>query len=93
MNIHRLMPTLGLLLVTTAHAAPPRQPTPDGEAVGVRTQAWLDLQRSGNAALAAPRPMPGEVADKVYQRWLDSHGRPIPEQFAREAFAGGSGGR
>lgn len=53
---------------------------------GTETRAWLELQRSGNAALGAPRPMSGEVADKVYERYLRSFGHPIPDTFNRERF-------
>lgn len=61
--------------------------------VGDDTRAWLELQASGNAAQAAPRPMPGEVADKVYQRYLDSFENRVPDSFDRESFvsSGGSG--
>jgi hypothetical protein len=60
---------------------------------GSETRVWLALQRSGNAALAAPRPTPGEVADKIYQRYLNSFATPIPASFTREQFvSGGSSG-
>lgn len=71
---------------------PPRLPS-DGAAVGERTRDWLDLQKSGAASVAEPQPIPGEVADKVYQRWVDSHARPIPEKFSREGISGGSAAR
>jgi hypothetical protein len=65
--------------------------------LGTEARAWTDLQKSGRASLGAVRPMPGEVADKVYDRYLQSFGRPIPETFERESFVGagrggGSGG-
>lgn len=61
--------------------------------VGIDTRAWLDLQNSGNASLGAIRPMPGEVADKVYQRYLDSFDNEIPDTYERESFvSSGSGG-
>lgn len=63
-----------------------------GGRVGDDTRVWLQLQGSGIAA-APERPMSGEVADKVYQRYVNSFGRPIPEHFQREsAVAGGSSG-
>jgi hypothetical protein len=86
-----------LLLLTVlaassaALATPPRLPATEG-AVGAEARAWLDLQKNGQAASAASRDQPGEVADKVYQRWLDSHDQPIPAQFGREGFAGGASG-
>jgi hypothetical protein len=60
--------------------------------VGDRTREWLELQTSGNASLGAVRPMPGEVADKVYQRYLDSFDQVIPSEFDREQFVSDSGG-
>ena len=58
--------------------------------LGGSTRQWLELQRNGNASIAAPRPMPGEVADKVYDRYVASFAHPIPETFSREQFVGGS---
>lgn len=61
--------------------------------VGADTRTWLELQNSGNASLGAVRPMPGEVADKVYQRYLDSFDNQIPDTYERESFvSSGSGG-
>ncbi len=59
--------------------------------VGERTREWLDLQTSGNASLGAVRPMPGEVADKVYQRYLKSFEQDLPTQFDREKFVSDGG--
>jgi len=61
-------------------------------AVGVETQAWLDLQTSNNAAIGAPEPLSGEVAARVYQRYLESFEYPIPETFERERFVEDGGG-
>lgn len=63
-------------------------------AFGSQTQALVDLQISNNAALGTARPMPGEVADQVYSRYVKSFSHPIPERFEREKFSnsGGSGG-
>ena len=60
--------------------------------LGDDTRAWLELQNSGNASLGAVRPMPGEVADKVYQRYLDSFDNEIPETYERESFVSSSTG-
>lgn len=60
--------------------------------VGDDTRAWLELQNSGNASLGVVRPMPGEVADKVYQRYLDSFDNEIPETYERESFVSSSSG-
>jgi hypothetical protein len=62
--------------------------------LGTEARAWTDLQKNGRASLGSVRPMPGEVADKVYDRYLQSFSHPIPEAFERESFvgSGGSGG-
>lgn len=54
--------------------------------VGDQARAWMDLQASGTEASEAERPITGEVAERVYQRYLDSFTHPIPRQFTREAF-------
>lgn len=87
-----LLILLSLSILAPALAAPPRLASEAGE-VGAESRAWLELQKSGKAASAAPRPQPGEVADKVYQRWLNSHDQPIPAQFNREGFSGGASGQ
>lgn len=56
------------------------------------TREWLDLQAAGTAASREARPMPGEVADAVYERYLNSFKHPIPEQFRRQSGGGDSGG-
>jgi hypothetical protein len=61
--------------------------------IGSQTRAWTDLQKSGIASTAAPRPMPGEAADKVYERYVNSFGHPIPETYTRESSSGSSGGQ
>lgn len=79
---------LAMLMVgQAAVASEPQQPR-----VGDDTRAWLQLQGSGNASTAAPRPMPGEVADKVYERYLESFENQIPDEFERETFVSGGGG-
>ncbi|ROH92981.1 DUF3613 domain-containing protein [Stagnimonas aquatica] len=76
-----------------------REPPAKAEAgsepvLGADSHAWIDLQASGSAAAGAVRPLPGEVADAIYQRYLDSFKHPIPEQFTRESAGsqGQSGG-
>lgn len=73
---------VALLVAMTAPA-----PAAEKQEIGAQTRQWLELQRSNNAALGAPRPMPGEVADEVYQRYLKSFTNPIPDQFERGSFA------
>lgn len=54
--------------------------------LGQETRAWTDLQRSNVAALGWARPLPGDAADKIYQRYQNSFGQPIPETFTRKSF-------
>lgn len=75
------------LLPLAAAAAEPKKP------LGDETKAWVDLQTSGQRASGAARPMPGEIADNVYQRYLDSFKQPIPAEFKRQSTdESGSGG-
>ncbi|TJY56705.1 DUF3613 domain-containing protein [Sinimarinibacterium sp. CAU 1509] len=76
------------LASATAWAADDAQALPQ---IGDSTRAWLELQSSGNASLGAVRPMPGEVAEKVYQRYLKSFEKEIPDKFDREQFVSSSG--
>lgn len=60
-------------------------------------QDWLELQKSGSAASATARPVPGEIADRTFQRYADSFSQPIPETLNRDEFisddSGGGGGK
>ena len=86
-----LLLSLSLPLSAVAQQQPP--PAEETEDAGMQTRSWVELQVSNNAALGAARPMPGEVADQVYQRYLKSFAHPIPEYFERDKFVqGGSGG-
>ncbi|MES2490304.1 MAG: DUF3613 domain-containing protein [Pseudomonadota bacterium] len=60
--------------------------------LGDEVHAWTDLQKSGAASNPTAQPMPGEIADKVYDRYLKTFDYPIPATFDRESFVGGSGG-
>lgn len=51
--------------------------------VGKITENALERQRSGVDA-APTRPMLKDVADRTYERYLESFTHPIPEQFERE---------
>lgn len=68
---------------------PPAEPAPVAAAPahGDESRAWLDLQASGNAASPTPASLPGEVADRVYARYLKSFEQPIPEHLEREKFS------
>ena len=56
------------------------------EPVGTKTNAWVQLQTSGTAASPVERTMPGDIADKTYDRYANSFTHPIPEKFEREKF-------
>ena len=58
---------------------------------GTEARAWTDLQKSGKSSVKESRPMPGEVADKAYDRYVKSFQHPIPETYSRESFVGGTG--
>jgi len=60
--------------------------------LGDEVHAWTDLQKSGAASNPTVQPMPGEIADKVYDRYLKTFEYPIPQAFDRESFVGGGGG-
>ncbi|MBI2383566.1 MAG: DUF3613 domain-containing protein [Gammaproteobacteria bacterium] len=63
-------------------AAQAAEPAP----LGRQTAKWLDLQRSNHAALGAARPLPGDAADRIYQRYLKSFSHPVPESYNRKRF-------
>jgi hypothetical protein len=56
------------------------QPAPR-PAFGSDTRAWLDLQSSNAQASVTSQTLPGPVMQKVYQRYVDSFARPIPDKF------------
>jgi len=63
--------------------------------LGDDVRAWTDLQKSGAASNKTVQPMPGEIADKVYDRYMKSFDYAIPQNFNRDKFiaGGGSGGQ
>ncbi len=66
-----------------------------GQGFGSQTRLWLATQTDGTYAVSDERPMPGEVATLVYQRYLKSFTHPIPERYESDSFktsGGGSGG-
>jgi hypothetical protein len=52
--------------------------------LGADTRAWLELQRSGRSA-APERSLPGPVASRIYDRYLNSFEHPVPDQFERDS--------
>lgn len=74
---------------STASAAAPAA----GQGFGSQTRYWLNTQTSGTNSVTDARPMPGEVATMVYQRYLNSFTHPIPERYEADTFSTqGSGG-
>lgn len=70
-----------LLLVPLLASA--QEPAASGPAAtGAQTAQWLELQKSGTQAEGEARPMTGDVADAVYQRYLESFKHPIPESLS-----------
>jgi hypothetical protein len=84
MNIRLL--AVAVLVVTGSVRAAEEAP------IGPETRAWVDLQTSNTAASPVARPMPGDIAEKVYQRHADSFAQPIPESLGRDSFVGGGDG-
>lgn len=88
----KIFPLL-LLMLAPALSAQTTARSADAPKSGDQTRAWIELQASGKAAApgvqSVSKPVPGEVADKVYQRYVDSFGQPLPESYSRESFASG----
>lgn len=60
--------------------------------VGTQTRALLDLQTSNSVASPVPRPLPGDIADRTYERYAKSFAKPIPDELGRDSFVEGGGG-
>lgn len=76
-----LMPILAAALV-----GPGSLMAEDGPEVGQKTRDLVDLQISGTAASPAPRPLPGDIAERIYDRYAESFSQPVPDNFSRETF-------
>ncbi|MDP3294125.1 MAG: DUF3613 domain-containing protein [Nevskia sp.] len=85
-----LAPVMMLALTAGSAAAEESSTAANGEAAatgfGSMTRDWTRLQTSGSAASRIARPMPGDAATNVYQRYADSFKHPIPEKFERDSF-------
>jgi len=57
-----------------------------GQGFGSQTRYWLATQASGANAVSDPRPMSGEAATLVYQRYLKSFTHEIPERYESDSF-------
>lgn len=53
----------------------------------------LGLSAGAPTRAAAERPLPGEMADRSYQRYVDTFSKPIPDTLAREGFLSEGGGK
>lgn len=93
-------PRAGLAVLLLAAALPGAAQEPvagapvsaTGAPLGAESQAWLQLQQSGTEASGAARPLPGEIADNIYQRYADSFKLPIPAEFKRQSTGSGDNG-
>lgn len=85
---------LAALLLAAVLPATAQEPTATAPIapLGAESQAWVQLQQSGSEASAVARPMPGEIADNVYQRYVDSFKQPIPAEFKRQSTGGSESG-
>lgn len=93
MNVRPLAVALLLMALPGVLAAQEQRGGDPSEAVGPETRTWVDLQASGAAASPVARPMPGDIAERVYKRHADSFAHPIPEELGRESFVSEGGGK
>lgn len=77
------VPMMLAALCASCYASASDDPPP----VGTDTREWVQLQKS-ETNKAPARGLPGEAADRVYQRYLQSFTRPIPERFERDRVNG-----
>lgn len=61
--------------------------------VGDATQDLLAWQRSGVIASSTPRPIPGAIAYRSYERYLKSFEYPIPERLNSSVKTQSGGGK
>lgn len=78
---------------SAAGAAPALTALSPAVAVGPAVRSWMALQRSGAQASTVERALPGEIAERSYQRYAKSFEQPIPETFEREQFGQRGGSR
>lgn len=60
--------------------------------VGEATYGLLALQASGASASRTPRPVTGDIAARIYPRYLKSFEYPIPEKFGATVKSPGLNG-
>ncbi len=59
---------------------------------GGETDVWMAMQLNPAYTANDSRPIPGEVANRTFVRYLGSFTHPIPEQFERQSFSGSGAG-
>ena len=77
---------------SASSSTPAPASAPADQGFGSQTRLWLATQTSGANSVTESRPMPGEVATLVYQRYLKSFTYPIPERYSSESFQSSSTG-
>lgn len=70
------------LIATTAHAdeAANKQEATTEPAI----HAWLELQRSGQAASPQPQPLSGPAMERVHERYLKGFEHPQPMYYKHD---------
>lgn len=72
---------VAMLLLTALTAYAEEAPVTPETPVGPATHAWLEMQRSGQAASQQPQPLSGPAMDKVHERYLKGFEHPLPVFF------------
>lgn len=73
---------MGAVLLLTALTAYAEEKASAPEAPAEpATHAWLEMQRSGQAASQQPQPLSGPAMDKVHERYLKGFEHPLPIFF------------
>ena len=74
---------LVILMVLLPGAVQAIEPGPSSKAQGA-TEAWLQLQASGQQASQTPQTATPKEHEQSMQRWLDSYKYQIPDFFRWE---------
>ncbi|MEX1666130.1 DUF3613 domain-containing protein [Zhongshania arctica] len=85
----KILPAMLLLsasvLSATAFAEPEVIYTPN-TTPQTATHRLLDVQRSGQNASTEEQYLSGKVNTQIYERYVKSFSRPIPERFSSDTF-------
>lgn len=73
---------------SATNARPATASRPRSPAVGDVTHKLFALQASGESASTVARPIAGDVAQKSYQRYLNTFDLPIPATFTTTVKSG-----